>query len=293
MKVSLTSKWFLILVVVLFFGGILYSKLNMPGKTKASRRIEAVKKMDLIQRVTIAGNVVPKRKTIVTAQFNGYVKKLFVKVGDKVKKDDPLVSVVQSLQSVDPVYPLRSPFSGTVVQVLKDEGEFVKQNDPQDYILRVDSLDELYLNSDVPEIDSVKIKKGQEVIVKASAILDKTYKGVVTEISLASKLQDSWRGNSKVDYQTKIKLIDFDKDLKPGMSAIVDIITHKKEDVLVLPHEFILKEGGKYFALLAKSGRQEIKLGLQNESYFEVLEGLKEGDRVRQIDFMEILSGQN
>lgn len=293
MKVLSMSKWIIILLAVFAIGWLLLANINFENGTGSVSRTDTVKRMDLVQRVTIAGNVEPDRKTIVTAPFNGYVKKLYVKVGDNVKKGDPLVSVVQSLQSVDPVYPLRSPFNGTVVQVLKDEGEFVKQDDPKDYILRVDSLKKLYVISDVPEIDSIKIVPGQEAVIKASAILDKKYKGIVEEVSLASKLQDDWRGNSKVEYRTKIKVTDFDDDLKPGMSAIIDIITFKKESVLVLPHEYILKENDKFYALLTSGKRTKIKVGIQNESFFEITSGLTEGQQVKQVDFMEILSGQN
>lgn len=293
MRVSSIIKGLTLVGILSILAWIVISQFGPNSGTQFAKQTDSVKRLDLIQRVTIAGNVEPKRKTIVTAPFNGYVKKIFVKVGDKVKKGDPLVSVAQSLQSTDPVYPLRSPFNGTVVQVLKDEGEFVKQDDPKDYILRVDSLDELYVFSDVPEIDSVKIVSGQEAVIKASAILDKKYHGIVTEISIASKLQDDWRGNSKVEFRIKIKVTDFDKDLKPGMSTIVDIITFKKESVLALPHEFILKENDHFFAIRPSGKRTEIKVGIQNESFFEIIEGLNEGQEVKQVDFMEILSGQN
>lgn len=290
MKTSSVVKSLVIVFVPFALGLALTYNLGNQSERKVSRRTETVKKTDLIQRVTIAGNVDPRKKSVVTAQYNGYIKKLYVKTGQKVKKGDPLVSVVQSLQSTDPVFPLRSPLSGTVVQILKEEGEFVKQADSNDYILRVDSMDQLYVISDVPEIERVKIVPGQEAIVKASAVLNKEYKGIVREVALASKLQEQWRGNSKVEYRTRIEIMDFDKDLKSGMSAIVDIVTNKKKDVLVIPHEFILKEDGKYFVFPVEGDKKEIKVGVQNESVFEVLEGVEEGEEVRQVDFLSILS---
>lgn len=293
MKTSSVVKSLLIVLVPFVLGLALTYSLGKKSNSEVSKRTEKVKKIDLIQRVTIAGNIDPRKKTVVTAQYNGYVKKLFVKTGQKIKKGDPLVSVVQSLQSSDPVFPLRSPLSGTVVQILKEEGEFVKQADSSDYILRVDSLDDLFVISDVPEIERVKIKPGQEAIVKASAVLNKQYKGVVREVALASKLQDSWRGNSKVEFRTKIQIVDFDDDLKPGMSAIVDIVTDKKKDVLVVPHEFILKENDQYFVLSVAGEKKPITVGLQNESVFEILEGVKEGEEVRQVDFLSIISKEN
>ncbi len=289
MKKSLIIKTLIVAVVLVGAFCFIYSDNN---NTNQVSRLGKVEKIDLIQRVTIAGNVSPLRKTIVTAPFNGYVKKLFVKIGDKVKKGEPIVSVVQSLQSTDPLFPLRSPLNGTVVSIQKQEGEFVKQDDPKDYILRIDSLDELYINSNVPEIDMVKISTGLEAVIKASAILDRKYKGEVVNISLASKLQDEWRGNSKVEYPTKIKILDPDTQIKPGMSAILDIITLKKEGVLALGHEFISKEDIQYYVFLKDGKKRKIKVGIQNEAYFEIVEGLSEGEEVRQIDFIELLKNE-
>lgn len=294
MKRSIIIKLTLVSLVLGISGWLLYSKWEKISDTNRKvERISTVTKMDIIQRVTIAGNIVPERKTIVTAPFNGYIKKLYVKIGQIVKKGAPIVSVVQSLQSVDPVFPLRAPFSGTVVTVRKYEGEFVKQDDPKDFILRIDSLENFYIVSNVPEIDMVKIKSGQKAIIKVSAILGKKYNGIVDEISLASKNQEEWRGNSKVEFPAKIKITNQDQDIRSGMSAILDIVTFKKENVLALAHEFILKESDKYFVLLAKGGRKEIKIGIQNEALFEILNGVTEGEKVRQVDFMELLTKSN
>lgn len=179
LSMKLLKKIKIALILVLICAGAWYCYLQVKtlGMAKNVKREGVVQRMDLIQRVTIAGNVRPERKTIVTAPFNGYIKKLYVKIGQKINKNDPIVSIVQSLQSVDPIFPLRAPFEGTVVSIRKYEGEFVKRDDPKDFILRIDSLKNLYIISNVPEIDSVKIKIGQEVIIKASAIIDKKYKG--------------------------------------------------------------------------------------------------------------------
>src|SRR4051812_13557093 len=87
-----------------------------------------VRRGDLVQRVTLTGTVVPNRKTVISAPYNGYVKKLFVSVGEAVKADQPIISITQSVRERgEEVYPLRSPFPGTVVQILASEGDYVKQ----------------------------------------------------------------------------------------------------------------------------------------------------------------------
>jgi len=291
MKKSLIIKTLFFLIIITGVVYFIMSEKNIQGG-RTSRTGKA-KKIDLIQRVTIAGNISPLRKTIVTAPFNGYVKKLFVKIGDKIKKGQPIVSVVQSLQSTDPLFPLRSPLDGTVVSIQKQEGEFVKQDDAQGFILRIDSLDELYINSNVPEIDMVKIKVGLEAIIKISAILDRKYKGEVVNISLASKAQEGWNAGSKVEFPTRTKIINPDHQVKPGMSAILDIITLKRENVLALEHEFISKEGSHYYVFLKNGDKRNIEVGIQNEAHFEITKGLSEGEEVKQVDFLELLKNEN
>ena len=287
MKISLKTK--LTALICISAGIIALVALKISKGKTSTEKIKIVKPMNLTQRITIPGHVIPERKTIITAPFHGYVKKLYVQIGERVKKGKPLVSITQSLQSVDPVYPLRAPFTGTVVQIFKQEGEFVKPNDPRDYILRIDNLDTLYVVSDVPEIDHAKMKMGQKVIVKASAILNQTYEGVVEEISLAARPQDNWR-KSQVEYPSKIRLVNPDKKVKPGMSVIADIITMKKNNVLALPHEFLIKKGQKYFVIQENGKRKKVKTGIHNESFIEITKGIKEGDKVQQVNFMKLLT---
>ena len=126
------NKWRWILIV-----GVLILAIGYYFKQKSATKAGAiqtfkVQKGELLQRVTIAGVIEALKTTVVTAPYDGYVQKIFVKIGDKVKEGDPLVSITQSLQATESVYPIRAPFGGTIVQVLKTEGQFVKQGDTKD-----------------------------------------------------------------------------------------------------------------------------------------------------------------
>ena len=167
-------------------------------------------------------------------------KKMYVKIGDEVKKNAPIVSLRETLQSFNQVYyPIRVPFSGTVVQVLKEEGEFVTKNNVEDYLVRIDKLDNLYIEFDIPELYRLRIKHGQRAIIKISAILNKQYKGVIENISLAAKHQVTWRENDNIEFESKAKILNIDENIHPGMSAVIDIISVEKNQVLTLPHEFV------------------------------------------------------
>jgi multidrug efflux pump subunit AcrA (membrane-fusion protein) len=283
------NKSLILIIAVACLAAILYFALrSKPGGGGESAQIGKVTRGELIQRVTIAGTAEPVRSTIVAAPYDGYVKKIFVKLGDHVASGDPLVSIAQSLQSAESVFPVRAPFAGLVTQVLKTEGQFVKTGDTKDFVLRIDDMSRMFIQSNVPEIDVVKIKSGLDAVVKVSAILSRTYKGVVRDIALASSTKEQWGQRSQVDYQMKIEITNVDAQLKPGMTAIVDIITNKIENALMLPHEFIYKEGEKYYVVMKDGNHRDIKVGAQNEMDFEILSGLREGEEVRQVDFAKL-----
>lgn len=291
MNPFLKNKGFLVLAAGLISAFMIYSVLHSSGSL-SEQRTGRVTRETLVQRVTIAGSAEPIRTTLVTAPYDGYVKKLFVKLGQKVRAGEPIVSIAQSLQAAENVFPIRAPFDGTVTQLVKSEGQFVKQSDPKEFVLRIDDLTKMFVNANAPEIDVVKIKAGMEAEIKVSAILAKNYKGIVREISQAATQKEQWGSRTQVEYLVKIEILDADTQLKPGMSSVVDIITNKKDDTLTLGHEFIQKENDNYFVVLKDGGRRNIKVGLQNESVFEILEGLNEGQEVRQVDFLKLIENQ-
>lgn len=254
--------------------------------------IGKVVRQDLIQRVTMAGTVYPIKKTVIVAPYDGYVKKLFVKVGDRVKAGDPLVSVVQSLQNSDNAFPIRSPLNGLVVQLAKSEGEYVKNYDLKDFIMRIDDNSKFQILSNVPEIDRVKLKAGQETIIKASAILTKTYKGIIRELALAANQKEDYSRSQNVEFPIKIDMVDNDENIKSGMSVVMDVITNKKLNILTLNHEYIRQENEKYFVILADGQKRDIKIGIQNEVMCEVVSGLNEGEKVKLVDFSNLTEAE-
>ena len=92
-----------------------------------------------------------------------------------------------------------------------------------------------------------------------------------------------------MEFPVQVALLNHDDSLKPGMSVVIDILTKKVPGVLMLRHEFIQKDGEEYFVISAKGDRMPIQVGAQNEEVFEIVTGLKEGDRLRQTDFLTLL----
>ncbi len=252
---------------------------------------------DLIQQVSVSGVVIANRKTIISAPYNSYIKKLYVVVGQTIVEGTPIVSLTQSLRNVEEEpHPLRAPFTGTVVQIFKTAGEYVSVGGNvgvgspigNEAIVRIDDLSKLFIEALVPEIEIDKLKEGQEVIIKSLALLNKTYKGVIKNIFLAAREQGEF-DKAKVEFKIIIEILDADQRLKPGMSIIADIVTNKRTHILTLRHEYVLRKGVEYFVTTRNGKQKSIQVGLATDEAVEILDGVKAGESIRQIDFMSEL----
>lgn len=288
--------WFKVssLVVLLLIGGAgawWYQAHKTSANKQATANMGEIKKGDLIQRVTISGMIAPVHSVSIVAPYDGYVRKLYVKIGDTVREGAPLVTISQLAhsKSEEELYPVASPIHGQVVSIAKREGESVEHastGSAQNAILRVDDVSKLYVECDVAEMDYPKLKIGQSVVIRASALASKTYHGRIEAIAQASKAQGQW-DRSRVEFAVRVLVTDADAQLRPGMSTVVDVITRELKDVLVLRHEYIWKEKDqdKYYVMTAAGEKKDIVVGEQNDEVFEVRSGLAQGVLLKQVDY--------
>ena len=112
-------------------------------------------------------------------------------------------------------------------------------------IVRVANLKNMEVEVDVNENDIVKIQVGDSTIVEVDAYLKKKFKGIVTEI--ANSAEATLTADQVTNFKVKVRILEESyKDLlegkkdtyspfRPGMTATVDIITKKRENVLAAP----------------------------------------------------------
>ena len=175
---------------------------------------------------------------------------------------------VDSIQSTLSLARLEAPFAGTITEVRSKEGDQVS---PGTITFRVDDLSHLLVDLEVPEVDINRVEVGQEATLSFDAILGKEYTGEVTEVARVGT-----EGQNVVNFTVTIELLDVDEDVKPGMTAAVNIIVSKLEDVLLVPNRAVrLKEGQRVVYIQTDDGPQsvDIKIGATSESYSEIVEG--------------------
>jgi len=87
----------------------------------------------------------------------------------------------------------------------------------------------------VDENDIVSISIGQDAEIEVDALSGQVLMGKVSEISNSANVSAEGSSNQKTEFEVTVTVIDLATDLRPGMTASADIITHVKPDVLGVP----------------------------------------------------------
>lgn len=216
-----------------------------------------------------------------------------------------------------------SPADGTISSLGVELGERVlgTQQMTGTELLRVANLNNMEVEVDVNENDIVKINVGDSAKVEVDAYLKKEFRGIVTSIS--NSASTALTADQVTNFKVKVRILkESYADLlegkpanfspfRPGMTATVDIITKRKENVLSVPISSVVvksdtsatakpvvvkskddqnnnqkapKSDKKFECVFVKVGDKAklrvIKTGIQDDTNIEVSSGLKKGDIV-------------
>jgi RND family efflux transporter MFP subunit len=139
--------------------------------------------------------------------------------------------------------------------------------------------EDLLVEVNVPETDIVKIESGDpaEMTLDAFDFTEKFYGDVVYIDPAETVIQ------GVTYYKIKTAFSGEDERIKSGMTVNLEIETDRKSDVLVIPIRALKYEDSiKYVEVLrnGKPEKVEIKTGIENDQYVEILSGLNNGDKV-------------
>lgn len=166
-------------------------------------------------------------------------------------------------------YSITAPISGSVIEKNVKAGDTIDNTSSQTVMAIIADMSELVFTISVDELDIAGLEEGQEVSITADALPDRQYTGYVDNISI-----NGTSSNGVTTYPVKIVVNDPD-DLWPGMNVTADIVTDSAEDVLRVPTSAVNRGNT---VLMKDNTQQKVTLGLSDESYIEVSEGLSEGD---------------
>jgi len=166
---------------------------------------------------------------------------------------------------------IKAPMNGQLTSLDAETGQ---AKNPGDQIGQIDALDGFKVRADIDEFYIARVSKG----LHASADVDnKTYDLRVTKV-----YSEVTSGKFQVDMEFDGKVPD---GIRRGQTLQIRLQLSERTMALLLPRGgFYQKTGGQWVFVLNKPGnvatKRSISLGRQNPDYFEVLNGLKAGDRV-------------
>jgi multidrug efflux pump subunit AcrA (membrane-fusion protein) len=179
---------------------------------------------------------------------------------------------------------IKSPAKGMIIYGTGYDGQKVKVGSRvgrwMPLIATLPDLSTLISEMHVKEIDIAKIRVGQKVNISIDAFPKKTFTGQIINIAnIGQKIPGEFQNGFKV----QVKLDEYKEVLLPNMTTSNAIVTNSKSQALYIEKSAVMGNDTMRF-VYKKNGlsvtKQEVVLGIENEDYFEILEGLKEKDLV-------------
>ncbi len=206
---------------------------------------------------------------------------------------------------------LTSPISGRVVRLAVEEGEVAVPGTfsrETGLLMTVADLSVILAKVQVDETDVVRLASNDSVQVTIDAYPDTTFTGRVTQISHSAKLtatQTASGSNDRaVDFDVEVTLDNPPRDIRPDLSCTARMVTDTRARALSIPiialtvrdHERVpiedsvmdttrLKRLGKeaegvFVVRDGKATFRPVKVGIAGDEYFEVVDGLREGETI-------------
>ncbi|MCX7736280.1 MAG: efflux RND transporter periplasmic adaptor subunit [Candidatus Kapabacteria bacterium] len=217
---------------------------------------------------------------------------------------------------------ITSPINGIVTSLTVQKGEKVVGTAQMagTEMMRISDLNIMNAIVEVDENDVVLVKVGDTAKVEIDAFSDKSYKGIVTEVGHSAIIAQQGTQDQVINFKVKIRLIDKEVKLRPGMSCNVEINTETKNNVLAIPLQSVtvretkpmeIGTGGgievkkvdedsekkknqtkiQSVVFLKKDNKVKqvnVKTGISDKGFIEVIEGLKEGDEIVSGNYLAV-----
>jgi HlyD family secretion protein len=235
---------------------------------------EAVRQVNLLEleQQSALANLDAANATLADAQ------RAYDKVRDGPNPDD--ITVLQNrIDAAEATLSkafLAAPFTGTITEVDIKTGDQVS---PGSIAFRLDKLDNLLVDVRVSEVDINSIQVGQPVNLTFDAILDKQYNGIVNQVP---PVGDIFQG--VVEFTVVVKLSDADQDVKPGMTAAVNIVVDQITNALLVPNSAVRVVDGQRVVYILENDQLkevEVTLGASSDTQSQVIDGnLQVGDEI-------------
>lgn len=203
---------------------------------------------------------------------------------------------------------IHAPISGVVTRLNVKQGEKVvgaiQMTGTE--IMTISDLSEIEAHVDVVETDVVGIDLGEEAIVEIDAFPEERFRALVSHIANAPTLSTVGAGSELTTFEVRLRILDPDARIRPGMTATATITTARKDNVLSVPIQAVtirstedddeadevrdvrlerslIDDRPDPIVFVFDNGAalpRVVQTGLRDDRYIEILSGIAEGTPV-------------
>ncbi|MFK7937665.1 MAG: efflux RND transporter periplasmic adaptor subunit [Saprospiraceae bacterium] len=157
-------------------------------------------------------------------------------------------------------FAVRSKIAGRVYSINKEAGELVST---QERFMEIGSVADFVLEMDIDEVDITKVELGDTVIITLDAYPDATFSAKVSGIAPQKDVATQTFQVESVFLQAPPKLFS-------GLAGEANIIIDVRENVLIIPTEYLLPNN----KVITPAGEKEVKIGVKNIQFIEIVAGI-------------------
>ena len=149
-------------------------------------------------------------------------------------------------------------------------------------VITMGDISHVFVRGRVDETEIGSLRLGQPARITVETFKERTFQGKVTQISPMGVERDN-----VTNFEVRVSIENPGNELKANMTANAEIVLEERPDALIVPEAAISYDGNRKASAdvldpRERTGRRRvpIKLGISNGTRTQVLEGLKEGDRI-------------
>lgn len=183
---------------------------------------------------------------------------------------------------------VKAPVDGVVYRRMVNVGQFMTPSGP---LITLMAMDKVYFEAQVPELEIALLKPGMSAQVSIDAMPGKKFPGVVREIIPVAD-------RTSRNFRVRIAVLSGKTELPANGYARAKVFVGTRQGAVVIAKSSIQSEAGDKFVWrialegkAMKAERRPIKVGLVDDRYAEILDGLKPGDRVVAAGSPAIIEG--
>ena len=185
---------------------------------------------------------------------------------------------------------VRAPFSGTIDDVITEQGSVVAAG--QSPLMRIVNLGNMYIKTDVPEKYINYISKNKKVQVEFP-VLDKSMISKVRQVG-------SYINPANRTFKIEIAIPNKEKNIKPNLTARLKINDYTNNNALLIPQSIISENAnGEQYVYVIRNDEENtiakkiiVKTGRTQGDIIEILNGLTDGDEIISEGARSVTNGQ-